>query len=74
MAALVATMRWRESGLRSQLARDRRDRPAHPAAQPPSLDPKPARLMHRAGHGGEDLAAVMFDIDPSSASTTSTAT
>jgi hypothetical protein len=30
--------------------------------------------MHRAGHGGEDLAVVMFDIDRSSASTKSTAT
>jgi diguanylate cyclase (GGDEF)-like protein len=63
MAALVATMRWRESGLRTELAQIAETDPLTGLLNRRAFDPRLARLMHRTAHSGEDLAVVMFDID-----------
>jgi diguanylate cyclase (GGDEF)-like protein len=63
MAALVATMRRRESGLRTELAEIAETDPLTGLLNRRAFDPRLARLMHRTAHGGKDLAVVMFDID-----------
>jgi diguanylate cyclase (GGDEF)-like protein len=63
MAALVATMRWRESGLRTELARIAETDPLTGLLNRRAFDPRLAALMHRAADGGAGLAVVMFDID-----------
>jgi diguanylate cyclase (GGDEF)-like protein len=63
MAGLVATMRWRESGLRTELAQIAETDPLTGLLNRRAFDPRLAGLMHRTAHGGEELAVVMFDID-----------
>jgi diguanylate cyclase (GGDEF)-like protein len=63
IAALVATMRRRESGLRTELAQIAETDPLTGLLNRRAFDPRLAWLMHHTAHGGEDLAVVMFDID-----------